>query len=348
MLTLHVARHPGESHVALLRHGALAEFWIDRPGDPDGWGDLYWARITAPMPAMAGAFVSLGTMDAFLPDSEGAAGLTQGQHLPVQVTRAAQAGKGPRVTARVAPSAPALSGPARLLARGPGPLAELRALYPDAALVEGAFTEPLAAEIEALGQPAITLPGGLTGTIVPTPALVAIDLDSAGATHARLPKHAAQAEANRQALPEIARQIVLRNLAGAILIDLCGMPARRRAALRPPLEDAMRADRMAPRLLGFTSLGFAEILRPTRRPPLHQRLAGPHAAGLAALRAAARQAAQNPQARLTLHAAPAIVTALNGDQPALESLARLTTYRPVLRSDATLPALSWRLEHHDA
>ncbi len=53
------------------------------------------------MPALAGAFVALAGAEGFLPDSAGAAGLSAGTLLGVRVTRAAQGGKGPRLTARL-------------------------------------------------------------------------------------------------------------------------------------------------------------------------------------------------------------------------------------------------------
>ena len=63
-----------------------------------------------------------------------------------------------------------------------------------------------------------------------TPALTAIDIDLGAATAERTRKGPAQLAANRALVPELARQIRLRNLAGAILVDFGGMPARRRQA----------------------------------------------------------------------------------------------------------------------
>ena len=77
---------------------------------------------------------------------------------------------------------------------------------------------------------------------------------------------------NRALLPALARQIRLRNLSGAILVDLAGLPARRRAALGPALAEALADDPARPRLLGFTALGLAEIVRPRVHPPLHELL----------------------------------------------------------------------------
>ncbi len=346
MLTLLAAHSPGETRVALLRDGMLAEFHVHRPGAPDGVGDLYWARVISPVPAMAGAFVSLGDAEAFLPDTDGAAGRGVGDHLAVRVTRAAQGRKGPRVTARLTDTARQLAtaGAVRRVAAGPTPLEELRTAFPDAALHEAPFSDALEAEIEALASPAIALPGGMRGSITPTPALTAIDLDSGGATAARMAKPAAQFAANRDAMPELARQIALRNLSGAILIDVSGVATRKRAALLAPLAAALAADRLQPRLVGLSALGFAEILRPRVRPPLHERGAGPHAAGLAALRRVAREAAASGSRRLVLRAAPAVVAALEADQAARADLARVMTYPLVLRSDPALTETGWVIE----
>ena len=98
-------------------------------------------------------------------------------------------------------------------------------------------------------------------------------------------------------------------------------------------------------MLGFTALGLAEIVRPRVHPPLHELLAGPHAAGLAALR---RVAARERRARRTwppaLRAAPAVVAALQADPVALADLARRTGRPLMLRTDPALPRSAGRLE----
>ena len=95
--------------IAAIRDGHLMDYALWRPGSPDGVGDVYRGRVTGVVPAMAGAFVAVpggssGRSDAtegFLPDSEGAKGLTEGALVTVRITRAAQGGKGPRLSARV-------------------------------------------------------------------------------------------------------------------------------------------------------------------------------------------------------------------------------------------------------
>lgn len=359
MIDIRASCGPGEIRVAVMRGAELLDYAIDRPGAPDGVGDVHAGRVSTVAPAMAGVFVALDGADGFLPDSEGGAGLTEGAMVSVQVTRSAQGGKGPRLTARGTggPFGP----PVRLLQRGPGPLLRLASAYPEARvlfddafvlaqrrpalgqrahLVGQAFDDALEAEIDALAEPVVALPGGMRASIVPTPALTAIDVDGAAATGERAAKSASQLAANRAAIPALARQIRLRQLGGAILIDFAGMPARKRATLGPLLEACLRDDPAKPRLIGFTGLGLAEILRPRTAPPLHEVLSGPLAAGLAAL----RQAARTQAAHMALRASPSVVTALQADPAALPDLARRLTHPILLTSDPSLPPLGWMIE----
>jgi len=351
---------PGEVRVAVVADGTLLDYAIWRPGRPDGVGDLYRGRVTAHVPALAGAFIGLPEDNGFLPDSEGGAGAIEGTLLTVRITRAAQGGKGPRLSAKV-PHSP---GPPGLVARGPGAIEEYAARYPDApvladdpalvallrpalgdriTMARGLLEEEVAGQIEALGAPELSLPGGMRATIHPTPALVAIDMDTAAATTGRQPKGAMQLAANRAALPELARQIRLRNLSGAILIDLAGMSPKRRRGLGPVLSEALAPDPLQPRFLGFTSLGLAEILRARVHPPLHELLAGPHAAGLLAVRELAREAATAPHLALRLVAAPDVIESLERDDVALADLARRTGRPLIPVPDPRLPPCAWRI-----
>lgn len=359
---------PGEIMAAAVSKGTLIDLAISRPGAPDGVGDLYTARVTARVPAMAGAFLALaGAPDGFLPDSEGAAGLTEGQRIGVRVTRAAQAGKGPRLTAKLAPEehARVAAGSQGLVARGPGAIERLARLYPEAPIVAddpaltaglvqslagriGLATEPIDGnvldQIDNLGQPDVTLPGGGRLRIHPTPALVAIDVDAGVTTAARQSKTSAQTAFNRAMFGPLARQIRLRNLSGAIVIDLAGLSPRRRAALGPDLALALTGDPIGPRFLGFSALGLAEILRPRIHPPLHELLSGPHAAELAALREVARVVAAEPGRMPVLRAESSVAAALGADSVALSDLARRCGRPLVVRSDPRLPPCRWILE----
>jgi Rne/Rng family ribonuclease len=207
-----------------------------------------------------------------------------------------------------------------------------------------AFDDGIEAAIAALADTVADLPGGARMSVHPTPALVAIDVDLGSASARRDGKANAQRGANQVLLPELCRQIRLRNLSGAILVDLAGMAVRKRASLAPAFAAALAGDPLAPRFLGFTALGLAEILRPRIHPPLHELLAVPHAAGLAALRAIWREEAANPSRRMALRTVPAIAAAIRGDGVALSALAQRSGRDLIVIEDRSLAAPGWILE----
>lgn len=357
MIRIRVAVSPGERRIAVCDGEKLLDYAIWRPGAPDGYGDVLAGRVIARVPAMAGTFIALPDDEGFLPDSE-AEVLTQGALVRVRVARSAQGGKGPRLTLEGKGTVPQGTPPG-LIERGPSPLHRLAALHPDAAIdiddagvlaglravfghrlnfAARSFDAALEAEIEALGASWADLPGGLRAGFFPTPALTAIDLDGASASARRGEKAKLQFAANLGALPELVRQIRLRNLSGAILLDFAGVAAKRRQALAPGLAERLAADPLRPRLLGFTQLGLAEILRARTSPPLHELLAGAHAAGLAGLRRLARDLrAGGGGRRGRLRAAPEVITALQADAVALEEFAHASAQPAVLQSDPSLP-----------
>jgi len=277
------------ARIALLNGDELSEYAIWNRGRPDGVDDVYTARITACVPAMAGSFADLGGETGFLPDSAGAAKLTEGSYITVRITRAAAGGKGPRLAAVDEP--PGEKPGLRRL--GPGPLLALCARFPQAAVIiddyawlatmRGAlgtriayqattFDAVLEDEIATLGESHVTLPGGAVMHIEPTAALTAIDIDGGAATAATAAKAPAQMALNTGIIPAIVRQIVLRNLSGAILLDFAGLKSRHRVKLAPALTAALAKDPLKPQLLGFSNFGFAEISRARIRPPLHELL----------------------------------------------------------------------------
>jgi Ribonuclease G/E len=344
---IRVSCSPGERRVALLRDDVLDLAAVERPARPDGVGDLHRARVTAVSRAMSGAFLVMADgATGFLPESEAPdrKAVNEGAVLAVRVTRAPQGGKGPRLSAHLAAEeiAAAAGQGVALVRRGPDTVLRFARLARDAEVVTddaaelarlrpllgervrldraGAFDDALEAEFDGLAGPEVPLPGGGRLTVYPTPALTALDVDAGGQV-------GGDAEAvmrlNRTAVAEAARQIRLRELAGAILLDVAGLAVKRREALAEPLAAALAADPLKPRLLGLTRLGLFEIQRQRVHPPLHEVLGWPLSPlthGLAALRRAAREVAAVPGCVPVLHAAPAVVAALQTMPEAVAAL----------------------------
>jgi hypothetical protein len=359
-----VTSTPGEVRgLAIDDQGAL-DSAIERPGGPLGVGDRVIGRTAGHVPAMAGTFVALpgGSADGFLPDTAGARDHPEGTYLTLRVTRGPQGGKGPRL----ATLPEAAQGPLRLLSRGPGAVERLAALHPDAPIridspaVGTGLTPALRARVtvglgdladdvasswSALEDSSVALPGGARMTIMPTPALVAIDVDAGSATAERRAKKMAQLALNRALAPAIARQIRLRHLAGAIMIDPAGVTRQSRPQLAAAFEAALADDPSHPRFLGFTALGLAEILRPRLYPPLHELLSGAHAEGLAALAALCSLWESQPAGTDTILATAAIIGAIEADTVAREQFRYRTGRYPSLHTENSVEGRPrpWRL-----
>lgn len=116
---------------------------------------------------------------------------------------------------------------------------------------------------EAL-QKIVKLPSGGEIHIEETRAFVAIDVDSAGSV--------ARGETdnlNREAAVEIARQILLRNLAGKIIIDFAGSGEYRfMRGIMDILDEELAGDAQGARVLGLSKAGNVEIIRRRKHPSL--------------------------------------------------------------------------------
>ena len=349
---------------------------MERAGAPDGVGDLHRARITAIAPAMAGAFLALGGGETgFLPEKEaGGDGsprqvLQEGRILPVRVIRAAQGGKGPRVSARLSPEEAARAAAAaqrtaepprgcwradrrrRCAWPAPIPAQRSRRTARTSPCASAPRSAPTASRSEQQRRPSTTR-WKRSGKPSPArarrcraagacwcsrpPALTAIDVDAGSVAGAR--DRQAQARFNAAAVAEAARQIRLRNLAGPLLLDVAGLSRRERERLAGPLARALAPDPLT-RLLGLGPLGLFEMQRRRVHPPLHEVLGSPPSPlthGLAALRRAAREAAASPGRALALRAAPAVVSALGrrAGSAARDGRSRRPPAAPPRRPDA--------------
>jgi Ribonuclease G/E len=370
---IRVAVSPGERRIACMHDGVMQLAMVERPGRPDGVGDLHMARVSAVAPAMSGAFLQLaGDVTAFLPANDAApsrrpidASVHEGQMLAVRITRAAQGGKGPRVTAHLTDAQLAVVQAAptnglALLGRGLSATERCAERFATAAVITdsaalaallrgrlgaarvrhepaGAFDAALEDAFEQLGEPCVELSGGGRILIHPTPALTAIDVDAGSHVSSR-DSHAVF-RLNELAILEAARQIRLRNLGGAILLDLAGLSPKRREALLEPFGRALAEDPLPTKLLGLTRLGLFEVVRPRIHPPLHDILGipkSPLSHGLAALRRAAREIRAVPGRALCLRAAPPVLAGLLALPGALDEYAALAGQALRLEHDAGL------------
>ncbi len=173
----------------------------------------------------------------------------------------------------------------------------------------------VAEALEEAQSPLVPLHGGGRLVIEPTAALVAVDVDAGVGT---------PEAANAAALAALPGLLRLRALAGHVMVDLIhpGLGGHRLSGpARRALERALTADPAGARLAGLSRLGLLEITRERRGPALADRLHGPEAEALNALRAAACAPAspQIPVARVSPAAAALLRGAL---APAVAVLGR--------------------------
>lgn len=113
-------------------------------------------------------------------------------------------------------------------------------------------------------QKTVLLPSGGQIHIEETKAMVAIDVDTKGNI-----SRGDTDSFNKQAAIEIARQIILRNLSGKIMIDFAGSNEYRfMRSVIDTLEEELAGDAQGAKVLGLSKAGNVEILRRRRGPSL--------------------------------------------------------------------------------
>jgi len=201
--------------VALDRAGAAVALFSDRwalRGKQARWGDVLTGRLTkfaGEHPDSGDGFVTLDMGEEVFLQARDRSGLHEGQQVSVTILAEARQGKLAR-TRRAAPgTAPEVEDLfTRWRASLPGGGA--------AELSEG--VEEIDAVFSAALDPDVTLPGGGKLRITRTPSLIAVDIDTAGRTDkGRAGKRALAI--NRIAAETTARELALRSLGGAIVID---------------------------------------------------------------------------------------------------------------------------------
>lgn len=134
---------------------------------------------------------------------------------------------------------------------------------------EGFAAHGLLEALDALASPLVELPSGGWIAVEPTRALVAVDVNTAGAFGAD-----AGLAANLETARELARQLRLRGLGGMIVVDFAPLPKRDRRRVEDALKGSFRRDPIETSLAGWTPLGLFEIQRKRERLPTALLLTG--------------------------------------------------------------------------
>jgi len=358
-----ISAGPGEWRAAWVEGGEARELYVER-GDTRPAGSRHLGRVVRVVPGLDAALIDIGDeRPGFLPlrDVPEGAKAEEGARLFVEVRREAWADKAPRLTGKLAAGdPPALAAraarldppaqlfpppglaaalalrlpgaPERIVADDAAVLAELRGAFREAE-VRQSSAEDWAVDLDAAFTaglaPSLTLRGGGTVHFEDTRAAMLVDVDT-GTPETGSAERVALA-ANLAAAELIARQLRLRNIGGAVVIDFVGLDRRgARERVRQALEDALAGDPATPQLLGWTRLGHLELVRKRRGRSLADALLEPGsprpqpvALAHEALRRLSREARANPAANWRLAAAPGVVAALRG--PAEAALRALET-----------------------
>lgn len=266
---------PGERRGVVTLDGLPERLLIERAGDrPEHRpGARLIARVRRIEPALASAFLDVGTEpDAILPLA-GLKGLSEGARITVEVLAPPRIGKGALVR-----YVEAGDGEPRLLTPAPDLIEHLTAFAPGESVRGGSEAREAADTAEeAVLAIEHALPGGGRVSIEPTRALTAIDVDLGAASGD--PRRAA-ARTNIAALHASARLLRLKGLGGLVVIDLIGKGHDGEALTKAALS-AFAPDEPGVSIGRVSRFGLLELALPRRSTPLVERLTGPGGASSA-------------------------------------------------------------------
>ncbi len=277
-----------EIRLAYLVNQTLQEFHIERLNQQSLLGNIYQAKVKRIVDKMQAVFVDIGLeRTAYLPfkDIQGP-NLLEGQMITVQVYKDAVGTKGPKVTMRIIPGSD--QSELRVLKYWLSPkvkkirvdnkkiLEKLQQISNLKGLLEyysekmPLFTHyGLDAEIQSLLKREVLLKSGAYLIIDQTEAMVTVDVNTGSFLGEVM-------DANLEAIPVIARQIRLRNLAGIIVIDFIDtVDLDQRAALLQTFTAEMLKDPLKVQISELSSLGLIQMTRRRVRKSLEAVLCEP-------------------------------------------------------------------------
>jgi Ribonuclease G/E len=264
---------PGETRLALLEDGRLAEYVNSRLGRGSRVGGIYLGRVVEVTKALKGVFVEFGTgRPGLLAGSDIPDGvrLIEGDMINVRVLRDETPDKGAKLTAHDAgyPAPPPdpietflktrAGDDWRIVVDDPILAQRLRKATGRAIDVHSERTPlfevwDVEGALEAALEAEIPLAGGGSIVVEETAALTAIDVNTG-------PRDAFAI--NLEAAAAVADALRLRNIAGQVVIDFLPMKrAAQRNEVVARLRTAVEADFAEVHVIGLTKLGLCELTR---------------------------------------------------------------------------------------
>ena len=126
-------------------------------------------------------------------------------------------------------------------------------------------------QIEGIYKRNVRLSSGGSIIIEPTEAMVVIDVNSGQTTNSKTIESTAFT-ANMDAAEEIARQLILRDLGGLVVIDFIDMKTRDHIRqVEKKIKDGLKVDRAHVVLGKISKFGIMELSRERRSPPLYEK-----------------------------------------------------------------------------
>lgn len=298
-------------------------------------GEIWWARVSKPVPGARGWFIELGAGPAAVIEPGKGVKLVEGALIPVRIKAEAWADKGPTASLDQLPAS--VRPPPQ-----PGRHAEAADSFLDGVeIIETVTGAEARNEIEYAVEEALStkasMPEGGQIHVEATRALTAVDVDVRHAGD-KVPPADLIFSTNLQAAATAARAIALRRVAGLVVVDFISMRQADREAVIHRFRDQLRAylGRVS-EVLPLSSLGLCEVAIARREAPVADALGHDpverHA--LDALRLIESEGWAEPGLRLRAKVSPAVADWLRRNPSLQDQLAARIGAR--WQIDATLP-----------
>lgn len=154
----------------------------------------------------------------------------------------------------------------------PATAARLRQTIPDRVEwkkdIESQLPITISQLMDQVRNPYVSIPGGAEIVVEQTEAMAVIDVNSKSQVN-KISKNETALQVNKSAIPEIVRQIRLRNISGMIIIDFINMKSEAdRKLILKSMSLELKKDNIRTEIFGFTALGLFELTRKREHSPI--------------------------------------------------------------------------------